>query len=304
MWFETIQNTWYFSCMVTSSVSILVPTRGRPENVLRLINSVNESASRKDLVEILFYVDNDDDSFPKNSDLAANVKVIKGERIWISLAWNCLFAHSQGEILMYTGDDVVFETMGWDDEVRSAFKKFPDSLGLVYGDDGGWYSGKLAINGFIHRSWADLLGYFTYPARLSAVDLWIHECASFVNRVIYLDKVMFRHIHYRQGSATAKFDETYKDAYDKSVRWGIMDSYNSLKRERRIDKIILSRKIGKSVPFEFEYLLAHTICQFLKIFRSKPRNQDKILSFDNQDILRKVSQRFLGKNKNILNSLN
>lgn len=289
--------------MVNSLISILVPTRGRPESVFRLIKSINATALRKDLVEILFYVDNDDDSFPSSLDLDSNVKVIRGERVWISLAWNCLFAHSQGEILMYTGDDVVFETKGWDEQVRTAFTQFPDSLGLVFGDDGGWYAGKLAINGFVHRAWADLLGYFTYPARVSAIDLWIHECASYINRVIYLEKVMFRHVHYRQGDATAEFDETYKDAYDKSVRWGIMDSYDSLSRERRIDKIILSRKIGKSIPFEFKYLLAILVCKFLAIFKDRARNRDRILSFDNQFLLKRILHRIIRKKSNILNTL-
>jgi len=289
--------------VVNSLISILVPTRGRPESVFRLINSINATASRKDLVEILFYVDHDDDSFPSSLDLDSNVKEIRGERVWISLAWNCLFAHSQGEILMYTGDDVVFETQGWDEEVRTAFTQFPDSLGLVFGDDGGWYAGKLAINGFVHRAWADLLGYFTYPARVSAIDLWIHECASYISRVVYLEKVMFRHVHYRQGDATAKFDETYKDAYDKSVRWGIMDSYDSLSRERRIDKIILSRKIGQSLPFEFKYLLAIVVCKFLEIFRGRTENQDRILSFDNHFMLKRILRRIIRRRSNILNTL-
>ena len=289
--------------MVNSLISILVPTRGRPESVFRLIKSINETASRKDLVEILFYVDNDDDSFPSSLDLDSNVKVIRGERVWISLAWNCLFAQSQGEILMYTGDDVIFETKGWDEQVRIAFTQFPDSLGLVFGDDGGWYAGKLAINGFVHRAWADLLGYFTYPARVSAIDLWIHECASYINRVIYLEKVMFRHVHYRQGDATAEFDETYKDAYDKSVRWGIMDSYDSLSRERRIDKIILSRKIGQSIPFEFKYSLAILLCKFLAIFKGRTGNQDRILSFDNQFMLKRILHRIIRRRSNILNTL-
>ncbi len=289
--------------MVDSRISILVPTRGRPESVFRLVKSINETASRKDLVEILFYVDNDDESFPPSVHLDSNVKVIRGERVWISLAWNCLFAHSQGEILMYTGDDVVFETTGWDDQVRTAFTQFPDSLGLVFGDDGGWYAGKLAINGFIHRAWADLLGYFTYPARVSAIDLWIHECASYINRVVYLDKVMFRHVHYRQGDASAKFDETYKDAYEKSVRWGIMDSYDSLSRERRIDKIILSRKIGKSLPFEFKYILAILVSKFLKFFKGRTGEQDRILSFDNQFMLKRIYHKIFRKRSNFLNNI-
>ena len=54
--------------MVNSLISILVPTRGRPESVFRLIKSINETASRKDMVEIIFYVDNDDEMTDDDDD--------------------------------------------------------------------------------------------------------------------------------------------------------------------------------------------------------------------------------------------
>lgn len=289
--------------MKSPKISILVPTRDRPQNVLRLIHSIFDTAILKDEIEVLFYVDEDDDTFPLKFENSDQVYVIKGKRIWISLAWNLLYIKSRGEILMYAGDDVIFETPGWDEKVKRAFESFPDSIGLVYGNDGGWYSGKLAINGFVHRRWAEVLGYFAYPARLSALDLWIHECASFINRVVYLEDVIIRHVHYRQGAAHANFDKTYQEAYEKSVKWGILETYNSLSRERKIDKIILCRLIEEKIPIEFNYFLGHCIQFIGKLIRKENLSQDKILTFNNKQIFEKLLHKRSRQHQNIFKKL-
>ena len=57
-------------------ISILTPTRGRPENVRRLVNSVLTTAKFPDEVELLFYVDFDDETFPTEIQ-SSNVRVIR-----------------------------------------------------------------------------------------------------------------------------------------------------------------------------------------------------------------------------------
>jgi glycosyltransferase involved in cell wall biosynthesis len=97
-------------------ISILTPTRERPENVRRLIASVVSTAKEPLNVELLFYVDHDDQTFPEDV-LSDNVRLIRGPRMWLSLLQNVLYASSRGEIVMYAGDDLVFETFGWDTRV-------------------------------------------------------------------------------------------------------------------------------------------------------------------------------------------
>ena len=99
---------------VPGMISILCPTRGRPENVIRKVRSILSTSERPDLVEIIFYVDNDDVSFPKTILKNGNVIVVNGPRMWLSILQNVLYSYPKGEILMYTGDDVVFETKNWD----------------------------------------------------------------------------------------------------------------------------------------------------------------------------------------------
>ena len=70
---------------VEGLISILVPTRNRPENVKRLISSALKTADYPNKIEFVFYVDEDDSSFDMK---LRNTKIIvvRGPRIWISLA--------------------------------------------------------------------------------------------------------------------------------------------------------------------------------------------------------------------------
>jgi hypothetical protein len=86
-------------------ISILTPTRGRPDNVKRLIDSAFSTARFPEQVEFLFYVDLDDDSFPSELE-SSNVRVIHGPRMWLSVLQNILYANCNGEIVMYSGDEL------------------------------------------------------------------------------------------------------------------------------------------------------------------------------------------------------
>ena len=70
-------------------ISILIPTRGRPKNVKRVIKSALLTADKPNKLEFLSYVDFDDSTFP-NSVISKQVKVIHGPRVWISLISNIL----------------------------------------------------------------------------------------------------------------------------------------------------------------------------------------------------------------------
>jgi hypothetical protein len=102
-------------------ISILCPTRGRPDNVVRKVQSILSTASEPNLVEILFYVDLDDYTFPNEILEFSNVKKVVGPRMWLSILQNVLYAQASGEIIMYSGDDVVFESNNWDKMVRNEF---------------------------------------------------------------------------------------------------------------------------------------------------------------------------------------
>jgi glycosyl transferase/beta-hydroxylase protein BlmF len=159
-------------------ISILCPSRERPDQVIRLIESIFENALAPDTVEILFYIDHDDETFPNLNRFGQSTRVFRGPRTWISNAHNFLYSHCEGEIVMTAADDMVFRTLGWDSAVYAAFDSVPDKIALVYGNDLGTHAGKIATHGFFHREWIEALGTWVQPGRGSLWDLWSTENAA------------------------------------------------------------------------------------------------------------------------------
>jgi len=232
----------------------------RPENVVKLISTARSTANRPELIEFIFYVDYDDDTFPLFSD----VKVIKGPRMWISNAHNVIYTEARGEILMTAGDDMEFLSSNWDEVIRSKFQTIPDRIGLIFGNDLGSYAGKIAVHGFFHRRWVSALGTWVQPGRGSLWDLWSTDVAKKLDRFFYLPDVLIKHVHYRQGKKEAVFDATYKHVHASNTAFSPHLTYNLLSRERRIDRILLAELMNPKPPIEINYLLAHMLLFFMK----------------------------------------
>ena len=273
--------------MSNIKISILCPSRGRPKNLERLIVSAREKASKPDEIEFLFYIDDDDTTFTDfnfKKYIDFNCKIIHGKRMWISVAHNFLYSQASGEIIMAAADDFVFQSKNWDTLVCDTFYNSVDNLILVYGSDVGTYKNNLAIYGFFHRDWIETVGYWTYPARGSLYDLWSFEVAKEIGRLVYLPDLEIAHVHYRQGNATANFDNTYRDIYNSNSTWRPKITYRQLKRERRIDVILLCEKAQIKVPLDMNYVLAHIITNSVKKIISKTKKR-RLLSMKNKEIM-------------------
>jgi len=260
-------------------ISVLCPTRERPENVLRLVNSARATAKNPELLEFIFYVDLDDESFPDID----GVKVIRGPRVWISNAHNVLYASAKGEILMTAGDDMEFLSMNWDVVIKEKFKSIPDRIGLVFGNDLGTHAGKIAVHGFFHRRWIEIIGTWVQPGRGCPWDLWSTDVARKIDRLFYLPEVHIKHIHYRQGNKEANFDSTYQYVYNNNSSFNPQLTYRLLERERRIDRILLIENLLTSAPFERQYLISSF---FEKRFRShlSLQKRRKLLILRNREL--------------------
>jgi hypothetical protein len=207
-------------------ISILCPTRHRPNSIFDLIYSVIETAKHINDVEIIFYVDFDDgesiqqveDFMPIRVDLVnllcekerfkgqdsldlsySLVNYVVGRRILLSQCWNECYAIARGNILMHCGDDIRFRTKGWDDMIRKEFEKVPDKIVQVFGDDGIMHQ-HLATHSFIHRNWVETLGYFVPPYFSSDFnDTWLDYVARQLDRQVYLQNMYTEHMHWLIG---------------------------------------------------------------------------------------------------------
>lgn len=206
-------------------------------------------------MEILFYVDADDATFPNVKGFPCQIKLFQGPRVWISNAQNYLYLQSTGEIIMTAADDMVFRTNNWDLEVEQTFAEITDKIALVFGNDLGTHAGKIATHGFFHKTWVETLGTWVQPGRGSLWDLWATENARIIGRLIYKPGIVIEHVHYRQSSISVEFDETYKTVNVANSSFRPELTYKKMGRERRIDRILLAEKMLVQPQSESKYFL-------------------------------------------------
>jgi glycosyltransferase involved in cell wall biosynthesis len=230
-------------------ISILSPTRKRPQNITRLVDSIVNTVSNISDVELLVYIDDDDEeSIPALQEAAEriNVNAVQGNKLIGSQMYNELGKLAQGEIIMFAADDIVFGTKNWDLIVQAEFNKFEDKILFVYGNDG-FQNGRIGTHGFIHRHWVDIVGYVLPPQLASSyTDEWVTELAIRAGRNLYLPDLMVEHFHPANGKAPN--DETYQKRIE--VAGDIAAYYKNLEPQRVND--------------------ANKLMAFIQIFSGKP----------------------------------
>lgn len=119
------------------TLAILLPTRGRPENLARFIDAVKNTAEDWHLY---LRLDTDDPTLPQYEELLAHrhprISVSMGPRIRFGPSLNELAAWADSDGMSHMGmfgDDVVPITPGWDLALMDALG---GDLGVAYGDDG------------------------------------------------------------------------------------------------------------------------------------------------------------------------
>ena len=216
-------------------ISVCVPSRIRPQNMSRLVESVYATSTTP--VEVLFRLDLDDEaSIVEAVRLGMTypmVRHVAAERGVLSDLWNDAAAISTGEILMMCGDDIVFRTADWDKKVLDAFDQYPDRIALVYGNDLIQHE-RLATHPFIHRRWYEAVGYLV-PNGFSCdwCDMWLNEVAIALGRRHYLPDVITEHMHPVMGKA--RLDESHRERIARGRRDNVRALYEARADERAAD---------------------------------------------------------------------
>ena len=269
-------------------ISILCPTRNRPDQLVAMMDSALKMASKPQLIEFCLYIDLDDDSCGQ-IQFSDNVKVIRGPRMWLSSMYNALITAASGDYFFWSGDDVIFLTQGWDEELRNGIKSFSSKLGVVHVNDMATsYPQKYATIGMVHRIWVDVFGYiFTPHLRDNGVDFWISNVANQTGRRLYLGDVKVEHRQYRQGKVT--IDQTYIDRLDDHKTYSPVEIYRLLIDERRRDALLLQAKDSNiKVKFNTRYLFANAFLNLIALITRKeisPRRKIYIGSQSNLSFL-------------------
>lgn len=215
-------------------ISILCPTRNRPLILTNMVKSVAATVEDLTRVEVLFYVDLDDDvSIPAIKELSPGFRVDYkvGPRITLTQCWNELLPLANGEYVMQGNDDVMFRTHAWDRMVHEAFDRVPDKILMVHGSDEGQHFERFGAHPIVSRKWVDAVGYFIPPYFSSDFgDKWVNDLANSIKRRVYLPFVA-EHMHFMFGKAQK--DQTTLDRLDRHERDNVNQKWNDTFNERQ-----------------------------------------------------------------------
>ncbi len=216
-------------------ISIILPTRRRPEQFHRMYESAMSLAAQPDAIEVSVYCDDDDEASAAHFAQAGypNVAVTTGPRELLSTLWNKAYEAASGPIYMHAGDDIVFRTEGWDELVRNAFAQFPDRIAFVYGRDGIQNQG-LGTHGFIHQNWIRAVGYFLPPYFASDYnDTWLNDVSEAIGRRVYLEELYTEHMHPMAGKG--EWDATHQERMARGREHNVNALYPALAHLRDED---------------------------------------------------------------------
>ena len=195
-----------------TKIAIAVPTRGRPHNLRRLAKALEETCTTD--YELMVRLDNDDEAEYERLD---GVTYLVGPRIFFAASVNELAkdASNRGFThLAILGDDVLPETVGWDEKLIGSL----DGLGVAYGSDGleHLHGEDLPTHVVVPIEMYQRLGWIGLPTlrHLFCDNVW-RELGK-ATKFVYNADVKLSHLH--RWNNAAPDDKTYQEANDKVKR--------------------------------------------------------------------------------------
>jgi hypothetical protein len=193
------------------------------------------TASEPNDIEFVSYHDKDDTSI---YEYVGNHKEVVGDRLYkYAQMWNECQKVAKGELYLYTADDILFLTKGWDKQIKDAFAKSKDKILFVHFNDRRDSPNHACIF-CVHKNWVDAVGYLVPPYFSShLLDTWVNNVAKTIERRFYLEDVIISHDY-------IDTDDTHKDyvkRHSEDPPWKI---YKEKKEERLRDIKLLQEFIS------------------------------------------------------------
>ena len=205
-------------------ISLLCPTRGRPDQAERLIKSFFNTQKNEN--QLLFYVANDDLCKEQYYELFKkyNMGYFKGPQMSTSFIWNYLANEATGEMVTLLADDVEIKTKNWDEIFIEANKIYKDKIYVLTVNDG--RDDEYAKMGdrmrcdhpTVNKKWIQTLKYFVPPFFMHRyLDTYVRRLAIQIDRFIEIKDVVFEHLKFETISDnTGKLSRSWTD-HDKHV---------------------------------------------------------------------------------------
>jgi glycosyltransferase involved in cell wall biosynthesis len=184
------------------ALSLVVPTRRRPEPLRRLLDSLAATAESLGTIEIVLVVDADDqDSIDVRHELLSLKHVVVPPGQTMGALNESGAAAATGDFLMLLNDDVVARTPGWDEKILRRCRRFADGIVLVHVNDT-LLQKNLCTFPIVSRAFCKLAGgicpreYIRYRIDDHIEDVFNLLAMLGERRTIYLPDVIFEHLNF------------------------------------------------------------------------------------------------------------
>lgn len=169
-------------------IALLVPTRGRPQQLAEFISSVEKNTRYLEKLELLLFIDSDDlltiESLKRLKPTPFPTRCLISERtatMGVMANTMASLAIQTCGLLMGAADDYRFATKDWDEAIREPFRRYPDRIVLVYPLD--HLTPNLATLPILSAEWVVAAGqnstsYFPFWYD----DVWLDEVGQLIGR--------------------------------------------------------------------------------------------------------------------------
>lgn len=191
---------------MSQDLLVIVPSRGRPQNIQRLLQAWTDTAATAQL-EVA--VDDDDPMLSEylrimdhlEPEVGPLAHCVVGERLRLGPTLNARAVEAARlyRYVGFMGDDHLPRTNAWDDRITDHLADL--RTGIVYGND--LLQGQaLPTAVFMTADVIDTLGYFSPPELIHMYldDAW-KAWGEGMGRLRYLDDVVIEHMHPVAGKA-------------------------------------------------------------------------------------------------------
>lgn len=210
--------------MTDTDLLMIVPTKGRPHLIGRLLDATKATAAEP--VDVVLVVcESELDRYRRVIGPEPLIQVVPDDTEYpAKLNLGAAEFAADYRYLALFNDDHVPESPGWDVALKGALAT--DAFGVAYGPDGVWANGEIPSAPVLTSSMYAALGWVALP-RLHHIlvdNVW-KTLAELTGTLHFLPDVMIRHHHRDNGLAPS--DDTYRltgdnkehEAEDSSRYW-------------------------------------------------------------------------------------
>ena len=231
-------------------ISFLIPTKKRPFILCRLIESIRRTAFNINNIELIIYIDENDNSYDQLDIQGIKIDFIRGNLLSMGEMNTACFNKSTGDIIILANDDIVIRTNNWDQKITKVHHMYKDMIYLIKINDL-HKSNRFATFPILSRYACSLMqkpfpkNYMRYFIDVHIYDIFLRINKLGFSRIIKIDQIIFEHMHFR--SRKANYDNTYFE----SQKYRFSDSIPFL---QLIDfRNAISKNIAKYILINQDY---------------------------------------------------